>query len=472
MIHLARVDIFLLVVYFALILFIGFRARHRREGGSEDFFLAGRTLTLPAFVATLVATWYGGILGIGEYSFRYGLSNWIVLGVPYYIFALVFALFFARRVRGTHFATIPDKLYASYGLPTALTGAVLTFFLVSPAPYVLMLGLLMQLFFGGALWVSVVITALLSVVYLAKGGFRADVHVNIAEFVLMFTGFLLILYYAVHTFGGVPYLLANLPPLHLTWHGGNSWQFILVWFFIALWTLVDPGFHQRCYAARDGSTAQKGIFVSILFWAFFDLLTTTTGLYARAAQPHLANPAWSFPLLAEQILPPAAKGLFFIGLLATIMSTLSSLTFIGAMTLSNDLLGRWRLHRNRPLSAAAMTQWTRAGLAVTALWAVLLALLLPSVVQLWYAIGTAIIPGLLAPLLLSYSRRRVPPPRAALFSMVSATGLSLLWLIAGHLRPQGYWLGIEPLYPGLVISLVIVMGSQILKPHLTERSPD
>jgi len=42
-----------------------------------------------------------------------------------------------------------------------------------------------------------------------------------------------------------------LPASHFTWHGGNPPQAILVWYFIALSTLVDPGFWQRAYAARD-----------------------------------------------------------------------------------------------------------------------------------------------------------------------------------------------------------------------------
>jgi len=38
-----------------------------------------------------VATWYGGILGVGEYTWRYGVSNWLVFGVPYYLAAAGFA---------------------------------------------------------------------------------------------------------------------------------------------------------------------------------------------------------------------------------------------------------------------------------------------------------------------------------------------------------------------------------------------
>ena len=109
MVHFSLIDTLLILLYFSAVVFIGFRAIRRGRHESEDFLLAGRTLTLPMFVATLVSTWYGGILGVGEFSYRYGISNWVVFGVPYYFFALVFAVFLAKRIRATNHITIPDQ---------------------------------------------------------------------------------------------------------------------------------------------------------------------------------------------------------------------------------------------------------------------------------------------------------------------------------------------------------------------------
>src|SRR5881409_1633359 len=71
-----------------------------------DYLVAGRRVTLPALVATLVATWYGGILGVGEYSYRYGISNWLVFGVPYYVGAALFAFLVAKRARRRRLFTV------------------------------------------------------------------------------------------------------------------------------------------------------------------------------------------------------------------------------------------------------------------------------------------------------------------------------------------------------------------------------
>ncbi len=455
MIQLSLADTILIALYFAAVVYIGYRAGKRQRETADDFLLAGRTLTLPMFVATLVSTWYGGILGVGEFSYRYGLSNLFVLGAPYYVFALIFALFLAKRVRATNFLTIPDKLEASYDRKTALLGSVLTFILVTPAAYVLMLGILIQLVFGLNLALSIVITTFLTTVYLFRGGFRSDVWVNAFEFVMMFVGFAIIVVFAGNQFGGLDFITQNVPPLHLTWHGGNSWQYIGVWFFIALWTLVDPAFHQRCYAAKDGRTAQWGIIVSVLFWFCFDFLTTTAGLYARAVLPDLKEPMFSYPMLAEATLPSIAKGLFYISLLATIMSTLSSLMFISATTVGNDIVGRISRNGNQ---AATVQRWTKYGLVIGGVVAVGLALIVPSVVSIWYTIGTTIIPGLLVPILSGYFGRLKIPANYAFASMLGGWLTSSASLVFGKFfevdGTPAYWFGIEPMYPGLAIALL------------------
>lgn len=461
MVHLSPADILLILAYFLVVVYVGFRATKKTKSGADEYLLASRTLTLPMFVATLVSTWYGGILGVGEFSYRYGISNWIVFGVPYYFFALVFALFLAKKVRATNLYTIPDKLEQSYDRKTAVAGGVLTFFLISPAAYVLMLGILVQLVFGFDLLTSVVLTTFLTVCYLYAGGFRSDVWVNAFEFVMMFAGFALVVIFAYAKFGGLEFIKANIPPLHLTWSGGNTWQFILVWFFIALWTLVDPAFHQRCYAAKDGPTAQRGILISILFWFCFDFMTSTAGLYARAALPSLDQPMYSYPMLAEVALPSIAKGLFYIGMLATIMSTLSSLTLISAITIGKDIVGRIkRAGDDSPL----VQRWTKIGLIITAVVSIAMALVIPSVVALWYTIGTCIIPGLLVPVMASYFDKFRIPANFAFAAMIAGWGLSTASFVYAHLTSVGgvtsYWFGIEPMYPGLIASVIIWVGGR------------
>jgi SSS family solute:Na+ symporter len=457
MIHLAVGDLVVIGVFFLAVLIAGFSVRRRGGGDDVGFLLAGRPLTLPLFVMTLVSTWYGGILGVGEFSWRYGISNWLIQGFPYYLFAALFAWFLAPRIRATNLLTIPDKLEASYDRKTSLMGAGLTLILVTPAPYMLMLGVLLQMLFGWGLLAGVLVATVLSVSYLFSGGFSADIRTDVVEFIFMFAGFAVILPFCVSGYGGMDFLRANLPPLHLSWHGGNSVQYLMVWFFIALWTFVDPAFHQRCYAARDERTARRGILVSIGFWFVFDFLTAAAGLYSRAILPDLDQPIMAYPMLAETVLPPVAKGLFFAGILATIMSTLNTLTFVSGQTIGKDIYLRLLpAVAGRSGGEGKATTATRAGLAAALAASVPVAVLIPSVIEIWYTVGTVTIPGLIVPVLSAYSVRWRLSPRYAFLSMLLGWTTSTLWWVAGAATAGSGRLlfGIEPIYPGLVMSLL------------------
>jgi SSS family solute:Na+ symporter len=458
----------LAAVYGLFLLYVIFRLLRRPARDQVDFLVAGRRLTLPVFVASLVSTWYGGILGIGEYSWRHGVSNWLVFGVPYYLYAAVFAIAIAGRARRSRMLTVPDQLERTCGRPAALVGAVVLFVMTAPAAYVLMLGVLMQLATGWPLWVGVVLGTAMSTVYIFRGGMRAIVLTDKVQFVLMYVAFLVLVPACVVKFGGWSWLRAHLPPGHLAWDGGLGWQAIAVWYVIAMSTLVEPAFYQRCYSAASEKTARVGIGVAIGFWFVFDLMTTTAGLYARAVLPDLADPVTAFPRLAEAALPPLWQGLFFVGALATIMGTVDSYTFIAAVTLGRDIVTRWRRPAGALLAEAdddgagsrTAIGW---GLVATAVCAVVLALVSQSVVGLWHDLGSVGTPVLLVPLAASHFGRGATTPRArrALAWIMAAAGTAALgWLFVGRLQ-GGLLLGVEPIFPGLVVSL---LGLGVLRP--------
>ena len=64
---LQSIDLFIILLYVVGILTAGLIKRNSKKGESE-YLLAGRRLTIIPFTASLVATWYGGILGIGEFT--------------------------------------------------------------------------------------------------------------------------------------------------------------------------------------------------------------------------------------------------------------------------------------------------------------------------------------------------------------------------------------------------------------------
>nr|WP_286670509.1 sodium:solute symporter family protein [Fodinibius salsisoli] len=444
--------------YFGFLVYLTWQ-REWEHADEESFLLSGRKMTLPAFVATLVSTWYGGILGIGEYSYQFGISQWLLFGFPFYVFSALFAWLLAGKIRMNKALSLPEAIANVYGDKAGQCSALPIFILVSPAPYILMLGLIFQYLTGGTghfLWYASAV-ALFSVAYVTFGGFSAVIHTDMLQVILMFGGFILLLLFAGAQFGGPTELWDAIPAPYRDITGGHNLQYILVWFFIALWTFVDPSFHQRAAAAKSPKTAKRGIFISIFLWSAFDLLTMFSGLYAWAILgPDLAEPIMAYPYLANEILPIGFKGLFFVALLATIMSTLDSYLFLSGQTLGRDLLAKH-------LPTAKNNTLTRISTLIAAILGILLIIIYPSVIDLWYVIGSVMIPGLLIPVLGIYLRLFTLKRSWVLPTMLISIGISLAWLILGTLTNTTEYdytfLGIEPFYPGLAASVILwVLG--------------
>lgn len=452
MISFSSLDIIIILFFFALLLLIGFISSKKTKSTSEDYLLSGRKVGLFLFVLISVSTWYGGIIGVGEFTYRYGLVSWFTQGFPYYFFAFLFAIFFAKKIRAASLFTIPEKLTEVYGKKVGLISAIVVFILVSPAPYLLMSANLISLVFNTNIFISLLIGIILSGSYLIKGGFRSNIYADAFQFFVMFIGFILIFVVCLISFGGIDFLQQNLPSSHLKIIGDASPTFLIVWFLIALWTFADPGFHQRAYAARTGNVARNGILISIIFFALFDFLTTSTGLFARALIPNLDQPVNAFPLLAEKILSPGLKGIFYAAMFATIISTLNSFLFLSATTIGRDFI--FKIIKN-PKEEKVKT-YTVIGILISGAISIIIAYSIPSVVEIWYTIGSLFIPGIILPVISAYYPRIRISSGFILLEIVTAIVISSVWyLLRNEFTTVILFQSLEPMIVGLFVSVII-----------------
>jgi SSS family solute:Na+ symporter len=446
-----------LVVIYAVALLV-LSARHR-GGGGVDYLLAGRRLTLPAFIATLVTTWYGGILGIGEYAWRFGISTWLVFGLPYYLAAVLFALWLAPRLRRTGAITIPDLLTEAYGRQASSVGATAVYASTVPVAYLLMVATLLAQITDWPLATTVLIGAGFSALYVALSGFRAVVRTDVLQMVLMYGGFFVLLPAALTHTGGFEGLWSSLPSSHRSWDGGLGWQTVVVWYLIALQTVVEPSFYQRVFAARNPETARRGVLLSVALWVVFDFFTVYSGLAARVLLPDLADPMAAYPALAGLVLSPWAAAFFTVALFATVMSTLDSYLFIAATTVGHDF-------SRSPADDATVRRRTRFGLILSAVLAAVGATVFSSAVQVWHDIGSVVTSTLLLPVVAIHLPRRWRPSElGALAAMVGAATVSTTWIV---LRAEGaYPLDLEPMFPALAAATLSLVVDHLSRANAT-----
>ena len=181
------IDQGLIIAYFASILAIGFYKNS--SSNISTFLFAGRKLTIPALVATLVSTWYGAILEIGRFTFKNGISAWFVFGAFYYIAAFIYAKYLSEHIQSSRNDSIPSRFYSSYGKKSALLAIILIFLLASPAPYLKMLAIILSYIWEIDFTYALILGIMFSTMYTLKGGFNSVIKTDILQFILMFLGF-------------------------------------------------------------------------------------------------------------------------------------------------------------------------------------------------------------------------------------------------------------------------------------------
>ncbi len=443
MVELGAIDFLVIGVVVVLFLVLGFSVR-LRENSSLQLISAGRNLTLPLFVATLVTTWYGGILGVGEMVSANGVSAWLLIGLPYYVFGVLFAFLMASKVRKQDQISLPERLHRCYGKPAGVIGAFLVLIFAAPATHIFMLATLLHLITQIDLLLCMFLGAIFGSLFLYKGGLLADARSNLISFLMMYVSFAVIVVFCWQSMGSPVQTISQLEPAKQSFSGGNSLGSVFAWMLLGAWTFVDPGFHQRVASAKSPEISKKGVLISVAFWMVFDLLSMSAAIYG-VNSIGVEHGAQLFPVFGSQVLPPGLKGVFFAGMFGVILSAMVGYTLVSGSTIGRDLFAR--IHGNLPETKVVLM--TRIGILMATLLGILLAASIPSVVYLWYDIGTILVPGLLFPTVFAYATKRALPAWSAVGCLVMGSGSAFLWYRFGN------HVDFPALYFGLAVSSVI-----------------
>ena len=418
-----------------------------------DLLLMGRQLTLPLFVATLVATWYGGIFGVTEIAFKQGVFNFVTQGAFWYLAYIIFAFFIIDKIKDKQAVTLPDLIGKMFGPKSAKLSAIFNFFNVLPIAYAISLGIFSKMLFGGELWINTAIGVSFVLLYSMWGGFRAVVFSDLVQFFVMCSAVLIVLILSVTTFGGLEFLKSNLPSSYFSLTGTVGIGTTFVWGFIALSTLVDPNFYQRCFAADSSKTAKKGILISTFIWFCFDICTTFGAMYAKAVIPE-AESSHAYLLYAAQILPNGLRGLMLAGILATILSTIDSYLFLAGTTLAYDLAPK-KLRSNPMVH--------HLGILTVGVLAVIMAQIFNGDIKtVWKTLGSLSAACLLFPVMFGYIFPGRISDKQFVATCISGVITTSYWRNASL---SGFWQNVDELYIG-----VLTTGSMLIFFYFSSRN--
>lgn len=420
----APLDLAIVAAYVLLTLAVGFSV-YRRRPSFEQFFIAGRTMTTPLLVCTLMSTFYGVdvLFGTSELAYNEGVVAWFSYSRPMYVLLLVAAFLVAPRLHGTGYRTLPDVLGHHYGRPTQVVGACASFVYSLPSLGLFGLGHVFSVAFGWEPWVGALAFGGIALVYTLAGGLMADALTDTVQFVMMCVTLAFAIPLILAEVGGFAAVEAARGEGYFSPLGELPAWLVLVYASTSLVVFVEPAFYQRIFAARTAADVRNGLLAGILLWAAYDWCVTAGGMLAAAAAsqgllPVDLHPDQALLQVVLRNLPAGLTGLFLAGVLAAEMSTVDSYCLVAGGNIAHDIY--------RPLfrpesSDAQLVRWTQAGTALSWVAGFALAFAFERILALWVFLSAVLAATVLVPVMAALFWKGPKTPLAGLLS--STTGL-------------------------------------------------
>jgi solute:Na+ symporter, SSS family len=422
------IDLSIVVIYLGIMLAIGYMVS-KYITSFHDFFLAGRAMTMPILICTLVSTYYGLDITFGnsEMGFYEGIVEWFLVARPYYIAILFAALFLSVKIKKFHYKahSLPGILGEFYGDKTQIFGAIGTFIYAVPIMGLMGFGVLFSQFFGMEYLTGVIVGAVLSTIYTLMGGFWADVLTDSVQFVIMCVSIAVAIPLALNMVGGHAGLYASLPEVFWKTTGDSAdWLYYAALSSTALSVLVEPAFFHRVFAAKRINEVRNALLFGIVIWMAYDWGVTILGMAAKAAVVQGLLPVdlegkEALIRLLLMSLPIGLKGFFMAGLLSAAMSTVDSYLLISSDNLVSDIYSKFR--KGEPLSDKSLLLLTRWGVVLSIIPCVILSVTFERITSAWLFMTAALSSSVLPPLLLGLYFPKLRVSSAGLWS--SCVGL-------------------------------------------------
>ncbi len=375
---LSLVDILILVLYFCIVIFIGFYVRDSANT-SEEFFLAGREMTAWIAGLSFVSANLGSLelMGWAGSTYQYGIlaMHWYWIGaIPAMLFLGIVMMPF-YYISKTH--SVPGYLQLRYNESaralSAVSFALMTILMSGVNMYAM--ALVMQTVLGWNLNFSIWVGAVTVAIYVMLGGLRSAIINEVLQFVLIWAGAAMIPILGLIETGGWSNLKAqiatnvgNATYTHLwstlgTFKGnpmGVHWTGIV----FGLGAIVSFGYWttdflvvQRVLSANNLRAAKMAPVIGAAFKMAVPLIVIVPGLVALGlvnahGQPiyHLVpgavakvtgQPAYDqvLPLMLIRYCPPGLLGLGITALVAGFMSGMAGNVSAFSTVWTYDLYG-------------------------------------------------------------------------------------------------------------------------------------
>jgi SSS family solute:Na+ symporter len=385
--ELAAPDLVMVLVYVVFIVSLGFYFA-RRTKTTDDYFLAGRTLTWWLIGFSLFASNVSSstLVGLSSAAFSTGISvynyEWMAALV-----LIVFLVFFLPFYLKTRVYTMPEFLERRFDQRSRYYFSALLVFMnitIDTAAALYAGSLVVKIIYPGVpMWVSVLVLGIVAGAYTIAGGLKAVVYTDAVQAVLLLIGAGLVAALSFNAIGGSwSAVVASIPASDLSivrpasdpvmpWPGLVTGVFLLGFYFWA----TNQFMVQRALGAKDLNHGRWGALFAGLLKLPIIFLMVLPGIFGRllypaADYPALAeNPDLIFPTLMFDLLPVGVRGLIITALVAAIMSSVDSTLNSASTLVTMDFIKKIKPKASNRALVIAGRIVTFAFMTLAILWA-------------------------------------------------------------------------------------------------------
>ena len=410
-------DIIVFIVYFSAMLAVGFYFM-RKNKSPDDYYVGGRNMGSAHVGLSVVATDVGGgfSIGLGGLGFLMGVSgSWMLFtGL---IGAWLSAVFLIPRVsklaKETNLFTFPELFKKFYSPETALIAGIISaigYIGFSSSQLLAGAKLAAASFDDLSKQTALLIMGIIAVGYTVIGGLKAVIYTDTVQWMILMAGLIFvgipITYTAV---GGYEAIVNSLPEeflefSNLKWQDAVNWAITI----IPIW-FVGMTLYQRIYACRGEKEAKRAWYIAgVLEWPIMAFMGVVLGLFSRVALLNDMLPGYEavsidgfdsemgLPLLLRHTLPVGFMGLMMAAYFSAIMSTADSCLMAASGNVVTDILEK--------LFPGLIDQknhlrWSQITTLIIGVFALLLASVMPRVLDLMLYSYAFMVSGLFIPLM-------------------------------------------------------------------------
>ncbi|MBI2022778.1 sodium:solute symporter [Candidatus Daviesbacteria bacterium] len=416
-----------IILSFLFSIIIGIVVGNKVKNSSLNFTVAGRSLGAGLVGLALVAQAVDGNVTLGNTSLSFDFGFWAGAALPIGLAISLFllGLFFAAPLNKLKLITLADLFEVKFNRQIGFLAAIIMIlgFGVLLAGNIATVGILLKLFFNIRYETAVIISSIVVLIYIIRGGILSDIYADIFQIVLLFIGIFYALFFLFMFHGPIDLSISeiitskfSLGQLTSVAEGSLiNWATIIA---LGFGNLIAIDFGSRIFSAKSGKDAKKACFMAALFTLILGLPFSLIIFYAFSAN---LTPSADIPIivvLAKQVLPPLISALLISGIVNAALSTID-----GALLSMGNILTR-NLIRIRPETTnddevieKTALYFFRISLIPIACAAMIFAIVLPSPGALLSIAFDITFSALLIPFLFAFSSKYANS-KAALYAII------------------------------------------------------